>query len=374
MLRLCLVMLAAVLALALMGRVAWADERVLQWDNGVADLFIHEGKTSHFVLFTSPKEWEKTFPVEVMFYAKRYGDVGNIKGTVVIWGPQTEKTAKVEDIPESLVIYSRQTFELAAVPEQPGWFTVPVETLELPKEFAVSVFTYSTDARGVELGLTGESANKSHSTSAKPEPVTMEALSKARDKGKPVEGGFKLRDDGREWMLRIKVRPSPQQEQAFTAEQLQGEDFSVFDDGGAEGWLSVQKNGPLLHVVNPGKRLIDRIYVYAKADGDWFNSTRAATVYILDSRFNIVSRSQLPYARYTGEPSWNYASFERTTAPKEFFVLITPNCRPNVGLLLGYDTSGKNNASLFGTPGAQLPWNIDAPNEKTNWMIRVKYK
>ncbi len=374
MLRLCLVMLAAVLALTVWGRVAWADERVLQWDNGAAELFIHEEQTSHFVLFNTPKEWEKTFPVEVLFYCKRYGDVGNIKGTVVIWGPQTEKTSKVDDVPESLVIYSRQPFALSAVPEQPGWFTVPVENMELPKEFAVSVFTYSTDARGVELGLTGESSASSHSTSAKPEPVTIEALKSARERDKALEGGFKVRDDGREWMLRIKVRPSPQQEEAFTAEQLQGEDFTGFDDGSAEGWLSVQKNGPLLHVVNPGKRQIERIYIYAKADGDWFNTDRAATVYILDSRYNIVSRAQLPYGRYTGEAGWNYASFERTTAPKEFFVLVTPNCRPKVGLLLGYDTSGKNSASFFGTPGAQLPWDIDAPNEKTNWMIRVKYK
>lgn len=374
MLRLCVIMLAAMLALAATGRAAWADERVLQWDNGVAELFIHEEKTSHLVTFTSPKEWDKTFPVEVMFYGKRYGDVGRIKGTVVIWGPQTTKTAQVEDIPESLVIYARQTFELAAVPEQPGWFTVPVETLELPKEFAVSVFTYSTDDRGVELGLTGETSAKSHSTSAKPEPITEEELSEAREKDKPLKGGFKLRDDGREWMLRIKVRPSPQKEDAFTSEQLSGEDFTLFDDGSAEGWLNIQKNGPMLHVVNHSKRQVDRIYVYAKAEGDWFNTDRAATIYILDSRFNIVSRAQLPYRRYTAEPTWNYASFERTTAPKEFYILVTPNSRPKVGLLLGYDTTGKNLASLFGTPGAQLPWDIDAPFESTNWMIRIKYK
>jgi hypothetical protein len=372
--RLCLAIFTVLLALAGLHRIALADERVLQWDNGVADLFIHQEEMSHFVVFDAPAEWATTFPVEAMFYGKRYGDVGDIKGTVVVWGPQTEKTPQLAGRPNNMVIYSRQPFSLASVPEQPGWFTVPLTQLELPKHFAVSVFTFSTDERGVELGLTAETSAKSHSTSLKPEAITAEALAKLLARGKEVPGSIKLRDDGREWMLRIKVRPTLQQEEAFTSGQLTGDNYSYFDDGEAEGWLSVQKFGPMVHVTNSGKRTIDRVYVYAKAEGDWYNNDRAATVYILDSRYNIVSRAQLPYTRFTDIPSWGYVSLTKVKAPDEFYVLVAPNCRPKLSLLIGYDTSGANKASLFGTPGANLAWDIDAPYEKTNWMIRVKYK
>ena len=372
--RLSLAIFTVLLALTGFSRFALADERVLQWDNGVADIFIHQESNSHMVLFDAPKEWATTFPVEAMFYGKRYGDVGNITGVVVIWGPQTEETAKLANRPDNLVIYSRQPFKLSSVPEQPGWFTVPLQTLELPPHFAVSVFTYSTAERGVELGLTGETSAKSHSTSIKPEAVNADMLKKLIEKGKDVPGTIKLRDDGREWMLRIKVRPTLLQEEAFTSEQLTGEDFVGFDDGSVDGWLSVQKFGPMLHVSNSGKRSIDRIYVYAKAEGDWFNNDRAATVYILDARYNIVTRAQMPYTRFTDVPSWGYVSLSKAKIPEEYYVLVTPNCRPKLGLLIGYDTSGTNKASLFGTPGANLHWNVDAPFEKTNWMIRVKYK
>lgn len=337
------ILLALVLALAattMLTITAYADERVLQWDKGVAEIFIHQEQNSHFTLFKRPAEWEKTFSAEVMFYGKRYGEVGNITGTIVVWGPQTEKTAKLEDLPDSLVVYTRKNFKLADVPLEPGWVTIPIQVLELPEEFAVAIYTYSTAERGVEIGLTGESPEGSHSASAKPEPVSLADLKRAQDKGKELEGNVRLRSDGREWMIRIKVRPTLIQEEAFTSEQLNGDNFTGFDDGTAEEWLDIQKNGPLLHVTNAGKRQVDRIYVFGKVHGDWFNTDRAATVYILDNRYNIVSRGQLPYNRFTDQPSWAYVSFSRTTAPKEFYVLVTPNCRPKVGLLLGYDTSG----------------------------------
>jgi hypothetical protein len=370
----CFALILALAVTMMLAATAYADERVLQWDKGVADIFIHQEKNSHFTLFKTPAEWQKTFSVEVLFYGKRYGDVGDVTGTVVIWGPQTDKTVKMKDNPDSLVVYTRKNFRLADVPVDPAWVSIPIESLELPSEFAVAVYTYSNDKRGVELGLTAESYDTSHSASVRPEPVTLDELRKAEEKGKKIEGNVRLRSDGREWMIRLKVRPTLVKEEAFTSEQLTGDTFTKFDDGTAEEWLKIQKNGPMIYVSNPGKRQVDRIYVYGKVEGDWFNTDRSATVYILDSRFNIVSRGPLPYNRYTDEPSWSYASFTRTTAPKEFYVLVTPNCRPNVGLLLGYDISGSNQASLFGTPGAKLAWDVDAPFERTNWMIRIQYK
>jgi hypothetical protein len=43
-------------------------------------------------------------------------------------------------------------------------------------------------------------------------------------------------------------------------------------------------------------------------------------------------------------------------------------------MLIGYDSSGANKSSSFGTPGAPKDWLTDAPQDSTNWMIRVEYE
>ena len=51
-----------------------------------------------------------------------------------------------------------------------------------------------------------------------------------------------------------------------------------------------------------------------------------------------------------------------------------PVSRPQLQMLIGYDSSGTNKASFFGDAGALQSWAIDAPEKKTNWMIRVEYR
>ena len=107
---------------------------------------------------------------------------------------------------------------------------------------------------------------------------------------------------------------------------------------------------------------------------DWFNTDRSAGVYLLDARYGIVYRTALPFNRYTSTASWAYVSIPDIIVPEEFYVLVEPVSRPYLKLNIGYDSSGVNQASFFGTPGAMLNWATEAPEESTNWMIRVEYE
>jgi len=59
--------------------------------------------------------------------------------------------------------------------------------------------------------------------------------------------------------------------------------------------------------------------------------------------------------------------------PADYYALIEPISRPELSLLLGYDSSGENKGSEYGTVGAKFRWGVEAPEEKTNWMVRVRY-
>ena len=64
----------------------------------------------------------------------------------------------------------------------------------------------------------------------------------------------------------------------------------------------------------------------------------------------------------------------KTTLPNGVRILVEPVSRPTSKLLVGYDSSGKNRGSYFGSAGALHKWAIEAPEDKANWMIRVEYR
>jgi hypothetical protein len=53
---------------------------------------------------------------------------------------------------------------------------------------------------------------------------------------------------------------------------------------------------------------------------------------------------------------------------------VEPVSRPAVKMYIGADTSGVNEGSLWGTAGTILAWDSEAPEESTNWMIRVRFE
>lgn len=353
-------MLGCVLALCACS-LALAEEGELKWDDGTPTVFDIKGTEGHYVQFSKPSGWDHIFSVEAKVYGQRFGDVGATNGTLVIWGPQSERTAKLEDAAEGYVIYARQQFPLKDVPEQPGWFSIPLEIVELPADFGVAVFTYSDENKGVKIGLSRSGA-MSHSSTCLPDQMALGLES------------MLWREDGLDWMLRIKVRSTLDPEERIDPAQLSGKNFSAFDDGSCDGFMTFTRNGALLHIKNPTKRVVKRVYVYAKAEGAWFRTERSAGIFLLDSGLKILFRGALPYKNYTNEPAWHYLEFDGAPVPADFYVLVEPASRVQVKLHLGYDGSGPNQVSGIGTVGALKNWSAETPEASTNWMVRVEYE
>jgi hypothetical protein len=361
---------ALVLSLLLLwGTAAWADEQVLALDKGqAADKFEMLSTDSHFIQFASPTGWDHTFAQELQFFGYRYGKVGNTMGTVVLWSLEPNPDAKKKLKPKekapaayNAVIHSREQFKLASVPEKAGWFTVPLKPVELPKNFAVSVFTSSNANAGVYLGLTPEARTTSNSASGIPTTLT-------------AERNLPLRRDGRNWLIRLEVRQTLTPETAFASSDLAGAKFAAYDDGTAEGFATVQRDGPMVKFSSDGRQRIKRVYLHAKLAGQWFNTDREAGVWLLDENFGILYHKKMPYRSFTNEASWAALDFPEITLPRTYYVVIEPVSRPQTQLLIGFDASGPNKGSQFGNAGARASWNIEAPEEKTNWMIRVEYR
>ena len=224
----------------------------------------------------------------------------------------------------------------------------------------------------------------SHSASLKPvgevqdeeeekKPAPPPQASYGMPRAKPDATKIPFRVDAREWLIRIKIRPTPSTEEEVPQTELTAPNVAFFDDGSAEGFVTTQKYGTMVHFTGTQKHKVNRIYLYAKAEGDWFRTERSATVYLLDAKLAIIFRAQLAYKRFTSEPSWNYLDVPDAPVPGDYYVLVEPISRPELSLLIGYDSSGENKGSEYGTVGAKFRWGVEAPEEKTNWMIRVRY-
>jgi hypothetical protein len=119
---------------------------------------------------------------------------------------------------------------------------------------------------------------------------------------------------------------------------------------------------------------VKRVYAYCKLDGNWFNVQRQAGMWLMDSRWGVMNHQQIEYGQYTNVPSWGSTDFPGIEVSGDFYVLFEPMSRPETSILLGYDSSGENRGSLYGTPGSVMSWGSDAPEESANWMLRVEYE
>jgi hypothetical protein len=351
------------LLLALSAGMAYAAESTLSRDNGVAGDLVSQESDAHYINLQSPAGWKSVFAESVNFYGQRYGDVQGLKGTVVIWVPQTppKNVSRSKYLGALKLLYSKQ-FDLSLVPEQAGWVELPIDPVSLPPAFAVSLYTYSTDQRGVKIALGGAPAGRPDSYSSSTHPGAD-----------GLATSIKFRHDGRDWMLRLKVRDTLAPSTVLDSASLTGPRFSAYDDGSAENYFTFQKNGCLLRCTNSGPRDIDSVYVYGKLDGHWLGTTRNASILILGEDLKVLGRAKLAYSSYTNVPSWNTASFSPVHVGPVFYIAVQPVSTPDVKLLVGVDSSSANKASYFGTSGSIMDWNLDLPKDTTNWMIRGHY-
>lgn len=177
-----------------------------------------------------------------------------------------------------------------------------------------------------------------------------------------------------DWLIQAHVSNTIAPPEVVTAADLSSADYFYTDDGTADGYITSQKHGPMVTFDAGSGKTIDRVYVYGQLVGDWFKCEKLATAYLLDKDFRIISREVLRYDRFVNEPAWGSVVFHDVKVTGQFYVLVEPLAKLDVQLEIGYDTGSENCGSLWGTPGSIGTWDTVAPEEMTNWMIRVHYK
>jgi hypothetical protein len=357
---------AALVGLPLSG--ARAAEQVVTHVSGAPDAFEFAGKTAdvlgsgHIVEFDAPKDWPLVFAREVSFYARRAG-AGDIKmGNVVLW---EDNPLKEDEKPEDHVPYRvllQKNFNLADIPEAGGWTKVTLDPIALPRKFFVAVYTFSSEAAQVQLGLGPKARAKSHSGLFHP--------AQMGEGGK----GMEKRRDGREWLLSITVADTVAATNTVRSEDLSGADFSSWDDGSAESFDTMQKCGAMVKFHTDSPRKIKKVWAYCKLQGEWFKTQRRAGCWVMNDRWGILNRQDLPYSQYTNEASWGGVDIPSIEVSGDFYILVEPVSRPKIEMLIGVDSSGENMGSLYGNAGSVQVWECAAPEEATNWMIRVEYE
>ena len=355
--------LAASLLLSM--QLAFAQDTTLSFANEPALSYEHLGIEGHQVYYPGYTYTGFGFADSVSFYCRQYGDVGDLIGSVVVFGPQTENTRRIEEVPESAVVYSTSLFNLSDAPTDGGWFTVPIELLKLPEDgFSIVVYTRSNEERGIDMGL-------APSITADTQSYTQRVLTTEEIEEDPEAAQLKRRD-GMEWMIRTHVRVASGLGSGISSDDLSGASFGHHDDGTAEAWEEFQRNGAMVRFDNDRKRSIDAIYIHAKLGADWFGTDRECSVTVLDERYNIIKRTSIPFLAFNETGSWARLEMPSREVPPTFYVLVQPHSEKNVQFLLGVDTSG-NQSSFVGTTGAPLEWLASSPEADSNWMVRVHY-
>ena len=350
----------------------FAEEMYLQWDDGTAESFSFTPDRAQFTYFQTPEDWSDSLCSAVRFYGRRFGDVSGIYGTVVVYAPPEDRTAMVGTSDEHRKqVLARNQFRLADVPEDGGWLEVAVDPVKVDGEFGVAIYTFSTEDNGVEIGLSAPILGETHSGD-----VWMTKVRIDKEVGPDdirTTDHTQWRTDQREWMIRAFVSQTvPPREQIDLAE-LDGANIGSHDDGAAESYHTSQRYGPIVRFEAATGARVNRVYVIAYLEGDWFETDREASVYLMDKDLRILQRKKLAYNNYATAPAWGFVDFDDIAVAGEFYILVEPVSRPAVKMFIGCDTSGDNQGSLWGTAGTILAWDSEAPEESANWMIRVRF-
>ena len=359
-------------AMIIVGLLAWAapvaaEELVLNYGDTAVE-FGDAADRAYWIDFDSPVDWVDTVCNRIRFYGQGYGDNSKTLGAVVLYGPAEDQTELFQDKEGRLQILTRKVFDLADVPAEGGWVEISFDPVKLPGEFAVVIYTYNSEDRGVKIGLTDPTPGAAGDSGT----FVIERLLK--DGTTETTDYCYARNDDRHWLIQAIVADTlPPVEEIATAD-ISGSGYAYFDDGEVDGYITSQRHGPMVKFNVNGIETVDRIYVYGQLDGAWFETEKLATAYLLDSDNRIIAREVLRYDRFVNEPCWAAVDFKDIKVSGDFYVLVEPLAKLDVQLMIGYDDSGENIGSLWGTAGSIGSWDTTAPEEVTNWMIRVHYK
>lgn len=351
---------------------AFAEEMYLQWDDGVADSYSFTPDRAHFIYFQTPEDWTDSLCSSVRFYGRSFGDVSGIFGTVVVYAPPEDRDTILGSSDEHrMQVLARNQFRLSDVPEDGGWLDVSVDPVKVDGEFGIAIYTFSTEENGVEIGLSAPTAVETHSGD-----FWMTKVRIDKEVGTDVirtSDFIELRHDTCEWMIRAFVSPTVAPPEQIELTELDGSNIGSHDDGEADSFHTSQRYGPIVRFDAAEGARVNGVYVMAYLEGDWFETDREASVYLMDDALRILQRKKLAYNKYATEPAWGLVEFDDIAVTGVFYILVEPVSRPAVKMYIGCDTSGENQGSLWGTAGTILAWDSEAPEESANWMIRVRF-
>jgi len=330
----------------------------LRYDSGNADDYTFQLTDGYLVRFTAP-EFVDPFINSVSFFGARFGEANGAK-------PQTGYIAVLDADYNKIV--SRE-FNYSDVSKVPSWNHFSIEPVvvrdtkygaadyvEKPFTFWVYFLMPSNADAGVMIGKDIEPAN-------------------LRSRIGNHAAGFKTVSDGKyNWMIRCEVTDGPPSKSSFTSDDLKGAKFIVKDGGVNAGFLSLYKYGATISFETPTPMTIDKLYIYGKLSGNWFDADREFTMYLLDSDLRIQMTHNIPYGVFSSQPLWTAIDLPDTKVNGKFHLVVEPFCRDAVKLELGYDGS-PNKASSYTIMGQPTPWIFDDVDQKNmNWMMRLEIK
>jgi len=360
-----------ILTALLLGVLALAaelyHEQTLSYDSGKAIGFQKLPAEGARVDFEPVASWEHVYLDRVSVFARRYGsgyDPTRAFANIAL----TDREGKV------LV---QKLLPLSYFSESGDWVDAEFSHFELTAPFSAVIYPYSQEEHGVEVGYAEDSGVR------------------RSWQGNPSKG-FVPVEDGRDWMIRVVVRNSLEPRHHIPLAEISGTGFLYYDDGKVDGYLTSQRGGVLVGFSRGSARMLKDVYFFGKVGGDWFKLKPTFRVFLLDNDLRVLTSVQRDYAILTEIPQWTSVDFPDTPVNSDFYILIEPVSRPAYELHIGYDSSGKNRASFYGTVGTINDWSevrtrdemitlsrsdvlrppeaalTPLPHENLNWMVRVK--
>ena len=321
------------------------QERVLSYDRGEAVGWERMKDEGAKVDFVAPTELEKKYVVNILVFTRKYGtNYDPEKGFV-----------NVAVVDRDLKVLGRKLVPLSHFADETGWSEIEIDPVEVKDNFSVVVYPLAQEGYGVEIAYSDRSTKfKSY-------------------RGNPSVG-FKRLEGGKDWMIRVTLRNSIKPRRTVSVDQISGKGFYFYDDGSAEGFATFQRGGALVGFRRDGLSMVREVYIYAKAGGDWLQRNPKFRVFLLDHDLRIITSTLVDYAILGELPEWVVVDFPDTHVKTDFYILVEPGSRPEFSMLIGYDTSKRNENSLVGTVGSFKKWppELQSIAPKLNWMVRLR--
>ena len=316
----------------------------LKYDGGEADDFTFRLTDGYLVRF-NPPEFVEPVITEVSFYGHRFGLINMAKppdGYVAILDKEFNKL-------------SGRSVSFAEISDKPAWNHIKIDDRVVKDAFWVYLVFPSAPASGIMMGMDMEP-------------------SKLRSRTGNHSTGFKAIADGKyNWMVRVEISDGLAKQPGLSSADLTGPHFIKKDGGAAEGFLTLFKNGVTVEFNLGSPAVIDRIFVYGKLTGDWQNTDREFTVYLLDADLRIQMTRNYPFRLFTSSPQWLGIDVPDTRLAGKCFVIVEPNSRDEASLEIGYDCMANLGSSVTAN-GQPAEWPFSVAKSGFNWMIRMESK